>query len=52
MHEYLISQCSAYEPTLNGSSALQRNATEIRNRIMLNFYLGLPHMYTVTQLAL
>ena len=36
-------------PTLNGSSALQRfehgNAVEVRNRIMFNFYLGLPQMF-------
>ena len=35
-------------PALNGSSALQRfehsNAIEIRNGIMFDFYLGLPHM--------
>ena len=33
---------------LNGSSALQRfehgNVVEIHNGIMLDFYLGLPHM--------
>ena len=36
-------------PTLNGSTVLQRfergNAVEIRNGIMFDFYLGLPHMY-------
>ena len=36
-------------PTLNGSSALQSfkdsNVIKIHNRIMFNFYLGLPHMY-------
>ena len=47
-------------PALNGSSALQRfecsNAIEIRNRIMFDFYLGLPHvclylcMYVCTML--
>ena len=35
-------------PTLNGISALQcfkrSNAVEIRNRIMFNFYLRLPHI--------
>ena len=35
-------------PALNGSSALERfkcgNAIEICNRIMFNFYLGLPHV--------
>ena len=35
-------------PTPNGSSALQRftrrNALEIRNGIMFDFYLGLPHI--------
>ena len=39
-------------PTPNGSSALQRfersNALEIRNRIMFNFYPGLPHMYSIS----
>ena len=38
-------------PALNGSSALQRfersNAIEIRNGIMFDFYLGLPHMYSL-----
>ena len=36
-------------PTLNKSSALQRfecgNAIEIRNEIMFDYYLRLPHMY-------
>ena len=36
-------------PTLNRSSALQHfecdNVVEIRNKIILDFYLGLPHMY-------
>ena len=36
-------------PTLNGSSALQHfeysNAVKIRNRIMFDFYLGLPHIH-------
>ena len=35
-------------PTLNGSSALQLfehgNMVEIRNRIMFDFYQGLPHI--------
>ena len=35
-------------PALNGSSTLERfehsNVSEIRNRIMFNFYPGLPHM--------
>ena len=35
-------------PTLNGSSTLEHfkrsNASEIRNGIMFDFYLGLPHM--------
>jgi len=35
-------------PALKGSSALQRfersNAIEIRNRIMFDFYPGLPHV--------
>ena len=39
-------------PGLNGSIALQRfergNAVEIRNRIMFDFYPGLPHMYVTT----
>ena len=34
-------------PAINGSSALQRfehgNMVKIRNRIMFDFYLGLPH---------
>ena len=38
-------------PALNGSSALQRfergNAIEIRNRIMFDFYLILPHLYHI-----
>ena len=38
-------------PTRNGSSALQRfehgNAFEIRNRIMFDFYPGLPHILVV-----
>ena len=36
-------------PVLNGSMALQyfecENAVEIPNRIMFDFYLGLPHVY-------
>ena len=36
-------------PALNGSSVLQRfecgNAVETRNRMMFDFYPGLPHMY-------
>ena len=36
-------------PTLSGSSALQRvklgDALKIRNGILFDFYLGLPHMY-------
>ena len=36
-------------PTLNGSSMLecfeQSNASEICNRVMFDFYLGLPHKY-------
>ena len=36
-------------PTLNGNTALQRfehsNVVEIHNRMMFDFYLGLPHMY-------
>ena len=35
-------------PALNGSSTLEHfehsNASEIRNGIMFDFYLGLPHM--------
>ena len=35
-------------PTLNGSTALQRfehgNAVKVRNGIMFDFYLGLPHV--------
>ena len=38
-------------PALNGSSTLEHfersNASEIRNRIMFDFYPGLPHMLTV-----
>ena len=38
-------------PALNGSSAIQRfevsDAIEIRDGITLDFYTGLPHMYTV-----
>ena len=40
-------------PTLNRSSALQHfergNAAEIRNRIMLDFYPGLPHIRVLWQ---
>ena len=40
-------------PTLNGSSALQHfkhsNAIEIRNGIMFDFYLGLPHVLTIKE---
>ena len=36
-------------PALNGSSTLERfersDASEIRNRIMFDFYPGLPHVY-------
>ena len=36
-------------PALNESSALQHielgNAVKIRNEIMFDFYLGLPHMH-------
>ena len=36
-------------PALNGSSMLERfkqsNASEIRNGVMFNFYLGLPHIH-------
>ena len=36
-------------PSLKGSTALKcferSNAVEIRNRIMFDFYPGLPHMY-------
>ena len=38
-------------PTLNGSSALQcvklGDAPEIRNGIIFDFYLGLPHIHVV-----
>ena len=38
-------------PTLNGSFALQHfehgNAVELHNKIMFNFYPGLPHNYIV-----
>ena len=38
-------------PAFNGSSVLERfehsNAINIRNRIMFDFYLGLPHMHLV-----
>ena len=48
MHEYLISLHSMYEPHLNRSSALlcfeRDNVVEIRKGIMLDFYLGLPHV--------
>ena len=41
--------CCTYEPTLNGSIALQRfehgNTVDIRNGIMFDFYPGLPHVY-------
>ena len=48
----LINTCHIYtarmSPALNGSSALQRfkrsNASEICNRIMFHFYLGLPYL--------
>ena len=47
MHECLRSLHSAYE-SRPGSTALQRfecdNAVEIRDRIMLDFYPGLPHI--------
>ena len=39
----------AMSPTLNESTALRRfecdNVVEIHNRIMFNFYLGLPQLY-------
>ena len=39
-------------PTPNGSSALQHfergNAIEIHNRIVFDFYPGLPHMYSIS----
>ena len=39
-------------PALNGSAALEHyergNATELRNRLMLDFYLGLPHIHIYT----
>ena len=38
-------------PALSGSSVLQcferSNAVEIHNKIMFNFYPGLPHIYTI-----
>ena len=38
-------------PTLKGNSALQRfehgSTIETHNRIMFDFFLGLPHMYVV-----
>ena len=43
-------------PSLNGSSALEHfkhsNAIEIRNRILFDFYPGLPHMAYKTQYRL
>ena len=39
--------CARMNPALNGSSVLQRlecsNVIEMHNRIMFNFYLGLPY---------
>ena len=43
-------------PSLNGSSVLEHfkrsNGIEIRNEIMFDFYLGLPHMAYKTQYRL
>ena len=43
-------------PTHNGSSVLQcferGNAIKIHNRIMFDFYLGLPHMYVMQLMSL
>ena len=51
VHEYLISLRSSYEPTLNGSSALQcfehGNAVEIHNEILFDFYPGLQFLYNL-----
>ena len=45
-YSYIYVLCMS--PTLNGSSVLQRfecgNVVEIRNRIMFDFYPGLPHI--------
>ena len=39
-------------PALNGSFALQRgNAVELRNGIMFDFYLELPHMLASRQVS-
>ena len=52
-------KCSSYQrnytprmsPTLNGSSEIQcfecSDAIEIRNGILLDFYTGLPHVFTL-----
>ena len=53
----LINTCHIYtarmSPVLNGSTALQRfersKAIEIQNRIMFNFYPGLPHMHAMEE---
>ena len=46
-HVFMHLRCGC-EPTLNGSSVLQRfehsNVVEIRNRIVFDFYPGLPHI--------
>ena len=43
-------------PTLNESTALQRfkrgNVVEIRNEIMFDFYLGLPHIYVPLSISI
>ena len=49
LHQCVISlHIARMSLTLNGSTALQRfergNAVEIRNRIMFDFYPGLPHV--------
>ena len=43
-------------PVLNGSSVIwhfeRSNAIKIRDRIIFNFYMGLPHMYTLSSSSL
>ena len=55
--DYLINLHSAMSPALNGGAALQHfdygNTVEICNRLMFDFYLGLPQMLcTFTLLVL
>jgi len=45
---YSCNLCCMWSPTLNRRSELQHfergNATEIHNRVMFDFYLGIPQM--------